>query len=446
MSAQTVAWGDVEKDIRHNSSGGGDLRFISLKDGDTVTIRILDHQGATKHHVHKISQPVNGEDVFRSIPATPRIDDDYVIQNSPEHSADTVSTRYATRCVVYGEDGEPEAIKILEGGPMIFKPLDRLAAKHGPPTEYDVEISRYGEGLKTEYEVHASPNSNDIDLEEWIDEIDSNPEWDWENIFPEVTAEEQQAMIEEAGFDIEWDPVAELVESMDYDEAMDERISFGKYGPEHFKDGKTVRDVMGIDTDYLRWIAQQDGFSNHRIKAAAIIALNGTDALERNKPQKKVTKGKKKSTKTKKTTETTKEQEDTTEDAGEAPTRDDWPLKSSIEKYLARWYDNDGGKVDLALKILEGEGLEWDPNAGEVVEIGGASEPEDEEEPDEETGPDGMTRDELISNISEIFATNDRFRQDAMEIVNVVKEHGGGKTRLKDLKVDQLQSLYDEVS
>jgi hypothetical protein len=50
----------------------------------------------------------------------------------------------------------------------------------------------------------------------------------------------------------------------------------------------------------------------------------------------------------------------------------------------------------------------------------------------------------LLAQINEAFAENERF-SDHMVIIKAIQQHGDGKTRVKDLTDEQLESLLDDI-
>lgn len=439
-------WGEVDKPRQD-----ADSRFLTIEDGDTIVFRCLDEVPATVH-VHYVSQEVNGENVFRSIPATDDPDDDYIDQMSNRYPA---KPRHVMRVLVYDDEGEPDGVKALIGGVTIFRPMKKMAQQYGDIREFDIVLSRDGEGLDTEYTVTSAPKSHDIDVEEWIAEMEDDADWNLDSLFPSVTAEEQKRIIDEAGIDITYDPVQELVESMEPEEAANVRFGFGKYGPDHYPKGMKVGEVMEIDSGYVIWAADKVT-SNDLVAAACRVVVDNFDALDTgpDPDQKKLKKGKKKKAKetsskkkTKKKAKKAPEPEPEEETDDDAPTREDWTSKLSIEDYLARWYPK-GNKVDLALAILEAEGNPYQPDDEEAEEEPEEDDEDVEEEHDEEEeheDSDDLDDDDLLGAVVDIFTSDPRF-ENPTDIVKVVKKHGDGVSKIRDLDSDQLRSLYEDIT
>lgn len=458
-------WGEVDKPT------SGDKRFLSVADGETKTIRLLDTEPYTIR-VHSISQEVNGEEVFRSIQATEAPDDDYVDANTNRYPA---KPRHAIRCVEYDEDGEPDSIKILIGGVSIFRALKKLYEQYEDITDFDIDISRDGEKRDTDWTVSASPRSADIDVAEWVSEIEDNEEWAWENIFPEINAEDQKKIIDEAGIDITYDPVVEMMEELDMDEALAHRLTFGKYGPDKCPPkGKTLGEVWRIDQGWVMWAAENVVGQHDETAAACRYLVENTEALEGPKSKKKLKSGDKKSKKEKKAREPEEDDDEEVEEEDVEVTRKDWKKQGNSgtpEKYLARWFGKGGNedKINLAIDILESEGLGWDENSKSTFSLEDEEEDEDdyeeeeaneeddeedeededddeeeeeededEEEYEEVDDVDDMEDADLRAEILEIFAD---FYTEPREIIKVVKKMGKGKSKIKDLTTKQLRDL-----
>ncbi len=455
--ATKKGWGEVDK-----PRSGGDSRFVACAAGESVTLRIIDME-PDSFRVHQIAT-VNssGEEVFRQIQETDKPDDDYIDQHTNRFPA---MDRHAIRCVIYDEDGEPDQIKILVGGKQIFKQLKQLFDKHGDITEFDVELSREGKGRETTWTIGATPKSHDIDVEEWQEELENDSQWEYENLFPSITPEQQQKILEEADIDITYDPVVEIMEEMTLKEATKTRLTFGKYGPEKMPpNGKTVGQIWKIDQGWIIWAAQ-NVTSNDQVAAACRFMVDNTKAVEKGseetkeiasgKKDKRVKdkkKGKKDKKKAKAEPEPSEEEGTEEEEEDGSPQeeidRDSWEgegYKGTPEKYLARWFGKGGkeAQIDLAIEILKSEGLEWDADKRASFDPDEkVDEPEDEEDDDEGYDPDEMDRDEMFEVIKEIFAED---YDDPTEIVDITKKFGKGKSRLRDLKEKQMRKLLNHL-
>jgi len=379
-----MSWDDVDK-----KRGGGSSSFLKLEAGEAVQFRVLDESPHTAY-VHKITQQVEKDDdsgetqeVFRTIPATPDLDDDYIEQNSTRWPAEPV---FALRVYAYGKDDEGE-VKVLQGGRQIFKQLKDLYESNGDLREFDCKLKREGKGRDTKYTVTAVVRSKDIDVEEIIESFDDS--LDFDVLFPSVTAEDQKRMLKEAKLDIAYDPAREIAENMDLDDALDVRVTFGKYK------GKTIGELVAIDAGYVEWMADNVS-SDDTIRAAAMIAAERLDEIDAPKPKKALPKPKddKKSKSAKKSAKPASSDDDEQED--------DKPARTAASK-----------KADAKKKPAS-------------------------------QAKSSLERDALMEKVNDVFENNEKY-EDAMEIVKVIKKHGNGKTRIKDLNEEQLRSLLDDI-
>lgn len=395
-----MGWNDVDR-----KTGGG--RYLSIDPDSTVRVRLLDEEPYTVF-VHKISQVVDGDETFISVPATPVPDDDYIDEQTNRFRA---VPQYNMRCALYDDNGEIEGLYVLSGGPQIFRPLKNIHNRYSDVRQFDIEITRTGEKLKTSYDVSTAPDSHDPDIDTLIEQVEEDESLAWDTLFPPITPEEQKQMVERAKIDLSYDPVEEIMENMVLEDALDTHITFGKYGPDKYPPrGKKVGELIAIDSGYLEWAADEVTSDDEVAAACRIAVLHMHDQLENKAPTKKVTKGK-----TKKAKKEEPEENEVSE----------WPLKMDPADYLSQ-YGDDAKNSALAKEVLAAKGEE-----GEEGEEG------------EDEGDTSRTK--LIDSINEVFSSDERF-SDAMEIVNVIKEHGDGKTRVKDLTVEQLQSLLRDIT
>jgi hypothetical protein len=269
-----LSWGDVDKKDKRGSLQG---RFVQFEDGVPVVGRILDEEPHTTR-VHKISQPVNKggkvDEVFRSIPATANPDDNFILKTNGKRYPDVM--QHAMRIAVYKKNEQKEdviEIQILQGGPGIFKPLRDLYSQYGSLTKFDVSIKANGMGREREYVVTAAPVSKEVHVPALQTKMLADEAIaDWKTVFPPVTAEEQQKMIKDAGFDITYDPAASIAASMTPEDAGKEVMSFGKFK------GKTIAELVVIDSSYLQWAAE-NVTSNDRLAAACRVAVANLAAV-----------------------------------------------------------------------------------------------------------------------------------------------------------------------
>jgi hypothetical protein len=359
-----MAWGDID---RAGRGSGGAGRFVQFESGVTLRLRVLDEEPHTTR-VHKISQVQGGQEVFRSIPATAKADDNFILKRNGKRYPDTM--QFNMRAWVYALDdkkrpvAEGGEIRILQGGPAIFKQLREIYNNNGHLNGYDITITRSGEGRDTEYAVSASPKSFDLNVAEVTQAMESDEAWKWENVFPPVTEEDQIRMLSEAGLDIDYDPAAAMADSMSFDEAKIIKFTFGKH-----KD-KSVGDVLVTDAGYVEW-ASENVTTNDQLAAACRVAA----------------------------------------------------------KHMATI-----GKGNT--KAL--------PKADKPAEPPKKADAPKADKPEPKKAEDSKKRGELLEEVQGYFEAMPRF-EDVAEMVNVIKKHGGGKTRLKDLTVAQLDTLLVDI-
>lgn len=367
-----AGWGEVD---RSSNRGGQSGRFIALESGQSIRVRVLDEEPHTIK-VHKISQKVGNEEVFRSIPATDKPDENYILRHNGKRYPD--APQFNLRVFAYAKDaqgkdvGDSGEFKILQGGPAIFKPLRELYTQFGHLNGFDIIISRKGEKRDTEYTVSAAPKSFDIDVVNLTNQLAADVTWAWDQIFLPVTESDQVKMLKEAGFDIHYDPAAAIAASMDFETAKRQKFAFGKH-----KD-KTVGDLIVTDAGYLSWAAD-NVTSNDDLAAACRVVVNHLNQLESGTPVKQI-----------------------------APSPAPQPTPTAT-----------------APKI--------------TVKVGPTSSPTPAPAP-AKPAENTANRAALTEQITDYFNQDPRF-EDMQEVVNIVKTHGGGKTRVKDLTVPQLESL-----
>lgn len=421
-------WAEVDKPR-------GSLIFLSLEDGETKRIRILDEEPYTAY-VHKISQMVDNEDVFLTVPATEAPDDDFINANTKRYPTTAV---HCLRVAVYDEKGEVEGVKVLQGGIQIFRPLKQFWSRYGDIRKFDVEITRNGTKRDTEYQVTLAPDSNDIDLDEWTEHAQTDESLDWGVLFPPITPEDQQKMLERAKIDITYDPAEEIAAEMEVDEALSMYCTLNKYGPKAYPPkGKTIGEILVIDAGYVEWIAE-NVTSDDTLAAAARVAvrhMNGElesggskKQLPKPSPARKTATPPKAPAKSAGTKGKATEAQDDTGEEGQQP---EWTLRMSPEEYLEKFPK--GPKAALARQLSGAE----EPAPARPAPA--RSTPAKQAKPAGKSGE----RDSLISRANAAFESNPEYAE-ASDIVEVIKKHGNGKTRIKDLTDAQLEALVEEV-
>ncbi len=272
-----MSWNEVGK--RDGNSGSG--RFVQFEDGKSIRIRLLDEEPHLTR-VHKISQKVRKgdkvEEIFRSVPSTDSPDDNYILRNNPKRYPEQRVFNMRGHEFKRGDDGKHSIdggeLKILQGGNAIFNPLKLLYDEHGSLSQFDIVITRKGEGRESEYTVSAAPFplKGEFNVAEWQAKLAADATLQWENVFPKVTEADQRKIIAEAGFDIAYDPAAALTASMSTDEAGRVKFTFGK-----FKD-KTIGEVFVIDAGYVSWAAE-NVTSADEVAAACRVMVGKASAI-----------------------------------------------------------------------------------------------------------------------------------------------------------------------
>lgn len=376
-----MSWEDVDKP----SGGSGLGRFVAFEDGKAVRMRLLDEEPHTTR-VHKISQIVTrggkSEEVYRAIPATVNPDDNYILKHNPKRYPE--NTQFSMRAFVYNQDEnnrdtDEGEIKILQGGPAIFKQLRTIYQNEGSLTQFDVVITRRGEKRDTEYTVSAAARSRNIDVKKIIGQMESDPDLQWDRIFLPTTGEMQKKILDEAGMDVNYDPAAVLALEMSPERAATAMFTFGKYK------GKTVGEVKVIDSGYLSWAAE-NVTSNDELAAACRISSGLINQLaEASEPRA----------------------------IADSESRMEKPAPKA-EKPAPK---AEKPKPDKKSNLEKAEELMADTN---------------------------IDRDAVKAEIQDWFESDPTY-EDVQEVVTIIKKHGDGKTRLKDLSAQQMVSLLNEL-
>jgi hypothetical protein len=264
-------WSDLDDKPK---TGGLSGRFVKFSKEKSTRVRFLDEAPRTTF-VHKVT---GKDDTFRTIPATENLDDDYIQQVNGKRFPATA--QYSMRVFEYKRDEKGNftsegEIKILQGGPAIFKALRTIMDENGGEgslRNYDISITVKGEKRDTEYSVSAVPVSQKVDVDELIVQVDADEALKWENVFPKITAEQQKKILADAKIDITYDPVAAIAAVMTPEVAKGTVLGFGKYK------GKTVGDVLVIDSSWLEWAAE-NVTSNDSVAAACRVAFGNVTSL-----------------------------------------------------------------------------------------------------------------------------------------------------------------------
>jgi hypothetical protein len=267
IGAKMSGWSDLDDKPKGGLSG----RFVKFSEEKSTRVRFLDEAPKTTF-VHKVT---GKDDTFRTIPATENLDDDYIQQSNGKRFP--AVAQYSMRAFEFARDDKGNftdsgEIKIVQGGPAIFKQLRTIMEESGSLRDYDIIISVKGKKRDTEYTVSASPVSKKINVDDLLVQMEADEALQWGNVLPTITAEQQKKILAEAKIDIFHDPVAEIAANMSLDQAKGTVLSFGKYK------GKTVGDALVIDSSWVEW-ASENVTSNDSIAAACRVAFGGVQAL-----------------------------------------------------------------------------------------------------------------------------------------------------------------------
>jgi uncharacterized protein (DUF3820 family) len=346
-----MSWGDVDKRTSGSSIGG---RIVKFEDGISLRMRVLDGEPYTTR-VHKVSQVVTKggkqEEVFRTITATASPDESYILKNTRRYPE---MQMHNLRVALFkkgpdGKDTEEYELKVLQGGPQMFKQLRQIFIDNGHLNQFDVVITKKGEKRDTEYTVTAAPFSKKIDVDAATAALEADQAMAWDALFTPITADQQKKIIDEAGMDIAYDPAAKIMADMTWERASVAKMPFGKY-----KD-KTVGELVIIDSNYLVWAADNIT-TNDEVAAACRVAVLNMASLS----------------------------------SGQQPVKQIEPAKKAAPA------------------------------------------------PAQAPKSDG-DRQATITALND--ALESRFGNDTQAMITIVKEHGGGKVKLKDLTDNQLASL-----
>lgn len=262
-----MSWKDLDDKPKSGLSG----RFVKFSKEQSTRVRFLDEEPHTTF-VHKIE----GKDgTFRSIAATENLDDDYIQQvNGKRFPA---VAQYSMRVFEFKRDDKGNftdegEVKVLQGGPAIFKQLRTIMEENGSLRDYDIVITTKGEKRDTEYTVSAAPVSRKVNVDELVVQMEADEALRWDNVFPKMTAEQQKKILTEAKIDISYDPVAEIVGKMTLDQAKSTVLTFGKYK------GKSVGEILVIDSSWVEW-AGENVTSNDNVAAACRVAFGNVQSI-----------------------------------------------------------------------------------------------------------------------------------------------------------------------
>lgn len=398
-----MGW-DALNDGQLGQNGGRFFRWPE-KEGQVTTVRFLDEEPFS-NWVHKVSQTVEIDgkerDVFRTIPATADLDDNYVQHLCNGRWAG--QRQHHLRCIQI-VDGEPIGdVMVLSGGKQIMEPIFMVCLRYGSITGYDFDISREGKGKATKYTVALAPEHAQIDDDLWNDLIAERDEKElaWENLFEVPTGEQQEQMFLGAGFDPDYDPAAIIAESMEIDEALALRMPGGKY-----KD-KSLRDLVVIDLGYLQWVSDKYT-SNDSIQAGARVILDNMDEV-------KAALGNRQAAPSSRQVA--------------APPRGRGTTGRSTGTTSETETDEDGAEPDPT-------------SAPSAASRAASSRPaRSAASPTPAASADAAS---LRKEVDALLSDNPQY-EDAASVAALVKKFSGGKPRLRDMTAEQLTSLRDHLA
>lgn len=254
-----MAWDKVGK-----KSSGGSTDFLRLKADDRAVFRMLDEEPTTIRQ-HKLSQSIDGEEKFVTIQCA---GDECFICERAKTRFPPQDVWAANVLVLEGlEDQKEPVVRVLTGGTQIWSQMKALYDEaEGEISSFDIVLKRQGKGKEdTQYIVTAAPKSRAMNMANVMRDIADDMK-SIEALFPVLNAEEQEAAVKAAGVDIDYDPVAELMQVMSLEEAWDIEVPFGKYK------GRTIKNLFISDPRYLTWMAQ-NVTSNVKVGAAARLVV-----------------------------------------------------------------------------------------------------------------------------------------------------------------------------
>ena len=159
--SQNEQWKNDYKDERDKENSK--LRFIKF-DKEKTFVRIVGHK-VVKVWTHYLTYQYNGEEKKTNVVCLGK--DKCPICLSGNQAKRRVFYNVIDRNEQKENDGKFQ-VRILGIGQMVFKQIAALAndEEYGDPTKYDLRITKTGQGLKTEYVVHASPKPKPYTPEE----------------------------------------------------------------------------------------------------------------------------------------------------------------------------------------------------------------------------------------------------------------------------------------
>lgn len=391
-----MGWADVKKGPIRDGGGG---RFFQWQDGETKVLRILDDEPETVW-AHKVSQTTDGEESYKTIPATPDLDENWIQRNSKRWPASPVHNVRAIQI----QDGDPVGdIGIVQGGKMIFEPIADHFEQYGTVNDVDFAITRKGTGKNTKWSVQLAKKHAEIPEQDWdslIDEMNADEALQWDAVFviPQ-DGDEQRKMFEDAGFSIDYDPAEDIAAEMDVEEAM--RVRMPEKGQGKYP-GKSMGELVIIDLGYVQWVAGNYTSDDNIAAAARVVTRNLDEVRKLNPGRKAALKG------------------------------GDGDRRSAGQRARDERRGNARSVEELEVVDAEdedGEDQRPAPRTAGRRAAGKAAQPD--------RGP-------LVTEINDLLGSLPQY-EDAATLTRLVKRHSGGKTRMRDMDVEQLGTMLDDL-
>ena len=234
------AWGSVTNTQTAAGGGGGDPHVLQLKEHNRIRIVDAAPRVWRTHTVHgldgkprfivcpKGAGGTGSSDCPLCMKPVQMTEDGQIRQQFP------ISRRFATNVFDY----DSGAVKVMIGGPQIFKAIDAVAQAGLDPLQSDFHITKSGTGVNTNYAVVRGGTDplpvtiDPSDLHE-LDKYDTAPSV--EHIFK---------TLEEAGIDYD----ALQVPDIPFDSAEAMPMPYGKYK------GTPIGELWRMDSDYMHYL------------------------------------------------------------------------------------------------------------------------------------------------------------------------------------------------
>lgn len=240
-----MAWGNVGQTNKENN-GGSASDLVKIEDRKKLRL-MLPESGPTSHWFYTISTPAEGYRTWVS----PEKDQDFFATNRNVFGLRPVHAGLAY-------DYDDGKVKILEAGNQIWEGIKVLVDAGKDLSNRDILIMKKGTGRNTEYTVtdcDPSPAPNGLDS---MEKPDMNARYVASTY--EMVIEDLRAL----GF-TNPEQIFEL-KPLAYEVALTKVIPFGKHK------GKTMKDLVSIDSQYITFLATK--IDREDIKECARVVSN----------------------------------------------------------------------------------------------------------------------------------------------------------------------------